>query len=63
MPEAFIVDAVRTPVGKRGGGLAASTDGLRFVVPVRPLYARLSPLYFGIGKRPRDHEAEHGLGQ
>jgi acetyl-CoA C-acetyltransferase len=23
MPEAFIVDAVRTPVGKRGGGLAA----------------------------------------
>ncbi len=24
MPEAFIVDAVRTPVGKRGGGLAAA---------------------------------------
>ena len=23
MPEAYIVDAVRTPVGKRGGGLAA----------------------------------------
>src|SRR5215472_10751063 len=23
MPEAFIVDAVRTPVGRRGGGLAA----------------------------------------
>ena len=23
MPEAFIVDALRTPVGKRGGGLAA----------------------------------------
>ena len=23
MPEAFIVDAVRTPVGKRGGGLSA----------------------------------------
>ena len=22
MPEAFIVDAVRTPVGRRGGGLA-----------------------------------------
>ena len=22
MPEAFIVDAVRTPVGKRGGALA-----------------------------------------
>ena len=23
MPEAFIVDAVRTPVGRGGGGLAA----------------------------------------
>ena len=23
MPEAYIVDAVRTPVGKRGGALAA----------------------------------------
>src|SRR6516164_5108483 len=23
MPEAYIVDAIRTPVGKRGGGLAA----------------------------------------
>ncbi|MEY2419749.1 MAG: hypothetical protein QOG90_2429, partial [Actinomycetota bacterium] len=22
MPEAYIVDAVRTPVGKRGGGLS-----------------------------------------
>ena len=36
-----------------GGGLVASTDGLRFVVPVRSLYSRSSPLYFGIGKRPR----------
>ncbi len=25
MPEAYIVDAARTPVGKRGGGLARST--------------------------------------
>ena len=24
MPEAFIIDAVRTPVGRRGGGLAAA---------------------------------------
>jgi acetyl-CoA C-acetyltransferase len=24
MPEAFIVDAMRTPVGRRGGGLAAA---------------------------------------
>lgn len=36
-----------------GGGLVASVDGMRFVVPVRSLYARPSPLYFGIGKRPR----------
>ncbi|WP_164903626.1 Tn3 family transposase [Nonomuraea polychroma] len=36
-----------------GGGLVASTDGLRFVVPVRSLHSRPSPLYFGIGKRPR----------
>jgi TnpA family transposase len=36
-----------------GGGLVASADGMRFVVPVRSLYARPSPLYFGRGKRPR----------
>ena len=24
MPEAFIIDAVRTPVGRRGGGLATA---------------------------------------
>jgi TnpA family transposase len=36
-----------------GGGLVASADGMRFVVPVRSLYARPSPLYFGVGKRPR----------
>ena len=35
-----------------GGGMVASTDGLRFVVPVRSLHARPSPLYFGVGKRP-----------
>lgn len=36
-----------------GGGLVASADGMRFVVPIRSLYARPSPLYFGRGKRPR----------
>ncbi|MEV1248731.1 Tn3 family transposase [Nonomuraea sp. NPDC049750] len=36
-----------------GGGMVASTDGLRFVVPVRSLHARPSPLCFGVGKRPR----------
>jgi TnpA family transposase len=30
-----------------GGGLVASVDGLRFVVPVRTLYARPNPKYFG----------------
>jgi TnpA family transposase len=39
--------------GDWGGGLVASADGMRFVVPVRSLYARPSPLYFGKGKRPR----------
>ncbi|MEU6719725.1 Tn3 family transposase [Nonomuraea sp. NPDC046802] len=36
-----------------GGGLVASVDGMRFVVPVRSLYTRPSPLYFGVGKRLR----------
>jgi TnpA family transposase len=36
-----------------GGGLVASVDGMRFVVPVRSLHSRPSPLYWGIGKRPR----------
>jgi TnpA family transposase len=36
-----------------GGGLVASVDGMRFVVPVWSLHSRPSPLYWGIGKRPR----------
>jgi TnpA family transposase len=36
-----------------GGGHVASVDGMRFVVPVKSLHARPSPLYFGTGKRPR----------
>ncbi|KAB2344920.1 Tn3 family transposase [Actinomadura rudentiformis] len=36
-----------------GGGLVASVDGVRFVVLVRSLYARPSPLYYGVGKRSR----------
>ncbi len=35
-----------------GGELVASVDGMRFVVPVRSLHARPSPLYFGRGKTP-----------
>nr|WP_323181425.1 Tn3 family transposase [Streptomyces uncialis] len=30
-----------------GGGLVASVDGMRFVVPVQSVYARPNPKYFG----------------
>ena len=30
-----------------GGGLLASIDGIRFVVPVRSIHARPSPKFFG----------------
>ena len=30
-----------------GGGLLASVDGIRFVVPVRTIHARPNPKYFG----------------
>lgn len=30
-----------------GGGLVASVDGMRFVVPVRTIHARPNPKYFG----------------
>jgi TnpA family transposase len=33
-----------------GGGLVASVDGMRFVVPVRTIHARPNPRYFGHGK-------------
>ncbi|MFI7454501.1 Tn3 family transposase [Nonomuraea sp. NPDC049714] len=36
-----------------GGGLVASADGLRFVVPVRSLYGRPNPHYFGQSKRSK----------
>jgi TnpA family transposase len=32
-----------------GGGEVASADGIRFVVPVATVHARLNPKYFGIG--------------
>jgi len=52
---ARLVDAqARIPItADWGGGHVASVDGMRFVVPVRSLHARPSPLYFGVGKRPR----------
>lgn len=44
----------RSPPGCRhrlaqawGGGLVASVDGMRFVVPVPSIYARPNPKYFG----------------
>lgn len=40
MPEAFIVDAVRTPVGKRGGGLAAVHPADLAAHPLRNLVSR-----------------------
>lgn len=40
-----------------GGGMLASVDGLRFVVPVRTINAGPSPKYFGY---KRDHLAERG---
>ena len=36
-----------------GSGLVASADGLRFVVPVRSLYGRLNPHYFGQSRRSK----------
>jgi TnpA family transposase len=37
--------------GDWGGGMVASADGMRFVVPVRSLHARPNPKYFGLSKR------------
>lgn len=34
-----------------GGGLIASADGMRFVVPPQNLHARANPTYFGLRKR------------
>src|SRR5664279_3233795 len=44
-----LVDA-QTEIGLAqtwGGGLVASVDGMRFVVPVRTIHARPNPKYFG----------------
>jgi acetyl-CoA C-acetyltransferase len=40
MPEAFIVDAVRTPVGRRGGGLSAVHPADLGAAPIRALVER-----------------------
>ncbi len=37
--------------GDWGGGMVASADGMRFVVPVKSLHARPNPKYFGLSKR------------
>jgi TnpA family transposase len=49
---AVLIDAqAQVPIAQSwGGGLLASVDGLRFVVPVRTLNAGPSPKYFGIKK-------------
>ncbi|MBX9387494.1 Tn3 family transposase [Streptomonospora nanhaiensis] len=38
-------------VASWGGGLIASADGMRFVVPTPNLHARANPKYFGLRKR------------
>jgi acetyl-CoA acetyltransferase len=43
MPEAFIIDAVRTPVGRRGGGLAAAHPADLGGHVIRALLAPLRP--------------------
>src|ERR1035438_8777236 len=35
---------------KWGGGMVASIDGMRFVVPVPTIHARPNPKYFGRGR-------------
>lgn len=45
---ALIEAQARVPLAQAwGGGLVASVDGLRFVVPVRTIHARPNPKYFG----------------
>ncbi|MFQ6329849.1 Tn3 family transposase [Nocardia sp. CWNU-33] len=45
---ALIEAQARIPLARAwGGGLVASVDGLRFVVPVRTIHARPNPKYFG----------------
>lgn len=47
----LIETQARVPiVGQWGGGLLASVDGLRFVVPVRTINAAPNPKYFGHGR-------------
>jgi len=47
----LIPDQARLGIAQAwGGGLLASVDGLRFVVPVRTLNAGPSPKYFGHGR-------------
>lgn len=49
---ALLIEAqVNIPVARSwGGGLLASVDGLRFVVPVRTINAAPNPKYFGHGR-------------
>ena len=42
-----------------GGGLVASVDGMRFVVPVPTIYARPNRKFFGPSARPRLHPREN----
>lgn len=44
----LITEQATIPLAREwGGGLVASIDGLRFVVPVKTIYAGHNPRYFG----------------
>ena len=48
----FIACQAEVPIVERwGGGMVVSVDGLRFVVPVKSLWAGPNPRYFGLRHR------------
>ena len=53
MPEAYIVDAVRTPVGRRGGGFAAThpADLGAHVIQVLTARGDFDPAAVGVRQR------------
>ena len=53
MPEAYIVDAVRSPVGRRGGGLAAIHSADLGAHALRALVERTVRVHRGAERRAR----------
>ena len=53
----FIARQAQIPIVERWGGrMVVSVDGLRFVVPVRSLWAGPNPRYFGLRHRGATHD-------